>query len=156
VDSPEQKRAVKGIRLSDAMLVVAGTGAVIAAISRGPEPLGMLQIWAIHATIGALLSAPIVVLGRRRVHWESADLLAFLLPFAAWDALTNYSAVGKSLGNLAEPLLLSLTLPVAALIRGASSIGTENWNRIVLRRVIPGLRGRNRPVSTQFPPELCV
>jgi len=37
-----------------------------------------------------------------------------------------------------------------------NSNGTENWNRIVIRRVFLGLGGRNRPVSTRFLPELDV
>jgi hypothetical protein len=128
VDAPAKSIAVKGIHVSDAILLVAGAGAVFAAISRGPEPLGMLSIWTGHAMIGSLLSARIVLFGRRRVHWESLDLLAFLLPFATWVALMNYSSVGKSLGNLAEPMLLSLTFPIAALLR--VGVGTRINQRL--------------------------
>ena len=38
----------------------------------------------------------------------------------------------------------------------SSSIATENWNKIVIRRVFPGLRGRNQPGLPRFPPELDV
>jgi hypothetical protein len=34
------------------------------------------------------------------------------------------------------------------------SNGTGNWNKIVIRRVFPGLRGRNRAVLPRSPPEL--
>jgi hypothetical protein len=40
--------------------------------------------------------------------------------------------------------------------RPMSSNGTENWNRIVIRRVCPGLRGRNPAVLPRVPPELGV
>jgi hypothetical protein len=117
VDTPGKSKAVKGMHRSDAVLLVAGT-ALFAAIIQGPYALGVLQFWTIQAMIGAVLSAPIVLLGRRRAHWRSSDLLAFFLPFATWVALTKHSSVGKSFINLAaEPVLISLTLPVAALIR---------------------------------------
>jgi hypothetical protein len=97
--------------------LLAGMTAVFAAASRGPEWLGTLQIWAVHSAIGAVLSAPIVLLGRRRVHWGLLDLLAFLLPFAAWLALMYTSRVGKSLANLGEPIFFGLAIPFAALVR---------------------------------------
>jgi hypothetical protein len=117
-----KKTAVRRVRLLDAMILVAGTAAVFAAIgrdagSRGPEWFAMLRIWGVHSAIGAALSAPVIVLGRRRVHWGLLDLLAFLLPFAVWLSLMNASSIGKSLANLAEPIYLSLMIPVAALAR---------------------------------------
>lgn len=115
--APAKSNAVKGIRMSDVMLPVAGAGALFAAIPRTGESLAILWIWTVHALIGSLLSAPIVLLGRRQVHWECLDLLALLLPFATRVALTNHSSVGKSLGNLAEPMFLSLAFPIAALLR---------------------------------------
>ncbi len=44
----------------------------------------------------------------------------------------------------------------ASTVRGMSSIGTENWNKMVIRRVFPGLRGRNQAVLPCFRPELDV
>jgi hypothetical protein len=116
MDEPPKNMA-RGARLLDAMILVAGTAAVFAAVGRGPEWLGMLQIWGVHAAIGAVLSAPVILLGRRRVHWGLLDLLAFLLPFAVWITLMNASSVGKSLANLGEPIYFSLMIPVAALVR---------------------------------------
>jgi hypothetical protein len=40
--------------------------------------------------------------------------------------------------------------------RGVSSSGTGNWNKLVIRRVFPGLRGRNQAVLARLPPELDV
>jgi hypothetical protein len=112
-----KNKAARGVRLLDAMLLLAGTAAVFAAASRGPEWLGMLEIWGVHSAIGAVLSVPVVLMGRRRVHWGLLDLLAFLLPFAVWLALLNASLVGKSLANLGEPIYFGLAIPVAALVR---------------------------------------
>jgi hypothetical protein len=39
---------------------------------------------------------------------------------------------------------------------GVSSNGPEKWNKIVIRRVFPGLRGPNLAVWPRFPPELDV
>jgi hypothetical protein len=122
MEEAPKKTAVRRVRLLDAMILVAGIAAVFAAIgreagSRGPEWFAMLQIWGVHSAIGAALSAPVIVLGRRRVHWGLLDLLVFLLPFAVWLFLMNVSSVGKSLANLGEPIYLSLTFPVAALAR---------------------------------------
>ena len=40
--------------------------------------------------------------------------------------------------------------------RSVSSNGTGNWNKFVIRRVFPGLRGRNQAVFTRLPPVLDV
>jgi hypothetical protein len=41
-------------------------------------------------------------------------------------------------------------------LRPVSSNGAESWNRMVIRRVFPGLRGRNRAVFPRILPELDV
>jgi hypothetical protein len=111
--------AARRVRLLDAMILVAATAAVLAEnLGRvWQEWLGMLWIWTFHSLIGAVLSAPIVFLGRKRVHWGLLDLLAFLLPFAVWGALMKVSGQGKSLSNLAEPFFFGFAIPVAALVR---------------------------------------
>src|SRR5262249_12013693 len=40
--------------------------------------------------------------------------------------------------------------------RGVSSNGPERWNKIVIRRVFPGLRGRNQAVLPRLPSQLEV
>ena len=117
MDEPRKTcKAVRRVRLLDAMVLIAGT-AVVLAVIHGPEWKAMLWIWGLHSSIGAVLSAPIVLLGHKRVHWGLLDLLAFLLPFAVWGALMNVSGQGKSLANLAEPFFFALAIPVAALVR---------------------------------------
>jgi len=100
----------------DAVFVVAATATVLA-VSRGPEVMGFLWLWVLHSVTGAVLSAPVVYFGRKRVHWSALDLLAFLLPFAVWVALMNASSMGKSLANLIEPVFFSFAIPIAALVR---------------------------------------
>ena len=39
---------------------------------------------------------------------------------------------------------------------GVSSNGPENWSKLVIRRVLPGLRGRNQAVLPRCLPELDV
>ncbi len=117
MDEAPKNTSVRGVRLLDAMILLAGTAALFAAVSQGPEWLGMFQIWGVPSTIGAVLSVPIILLGRRRVHWGLLDLLAFLLPFAVWVSLMDVSLVSKSLANLGEPIYFSLMIPAAALAR---------------------------------------
>jgi hypothetical protein len=109
----------RSMRLLDAMIVIAAT-AVVLALCRHPElpdTLAWLWIWFVHCIIGASLSAPVVFLGRKRVHWSLLDVLAFLVPFGAWLALMNASGQGKSMANFGEPFLFSFAIPVAALVR---------------------------------------
>jgi hypothetical protein len=113
---PEDARASRSMRLLDAMIVIA-VSAVVLSVCRGPLVLGWLWSWFFHWVIGASLSAPIVFFGRKRVHWNLLDLLAFLIPFGIWVALMNASAQGKTLANLAEPIYFSFAIPVAALVR---------------------------------------
>ncbi len=98
------------------MIVVVAT-AVVLVVRRGPEFMSILWIWVVHSVIGALLSAPVVFFGRKRVHWSVLDLVVFLLPFAGWVALMNASSIGISLANLGEPIFFSFALPLAALVR---------------------------------------
>ena len=76
----------------------------------------MVWIWTIHAVIGAVLCAPIVFFGRRRVHWHWWELAAFIVPFLVWSALmfSELSTGRKSLSNLAEPFFLTAALSLAA------------------------------------------
>ena len=82
---------------------------------------GILFIWLEHAVIAAVLTAPIVFFGRKRVHWRTWELLMLVLPFAVWTFLM-FSELGngsKSLANLAEPLIFAPAIPIVTLIRVA-------------------------------------
>jgi hypothetical protein len=76
--------------------------------------------WLIHFGIAALLTGPIVFLGRRRVRWQPWELSAFVVPFAVWALLmvSDHSTGKKSLSNLfGEPIYFSIAIPMAAAIR---------------------------------------
>jgi hypothetical protein len=83
------------------------------------DSLGILLIWLIHACIALVLSAPIVLLARKRVDWHAWELLAIVLPFAVWSLLIKWNDTGKTLANLAEPFAFALAIPVAAMFRAA-------------------------------------
>ena len=86
-------------------------------------------LWLVHFGSAAVLTAPIVFFGRRRVHWQWWELSAFIVPFAVWALLmlSGLSTGKKSLANLAEPFYFSVALPVAAAIR--VSVGTRVQER---------------------------
>ncbi len=93
------------------------------------EYQALFMIWAMHAGIAAVLSAPIVLLGRGRVDWEVWELLILVLPFIVWFMLMfSDLAIGKSLANLGEPFFFALAVPVAALARVA--VGSRIDERI--------------------------
>ncbi len=80
----------------------------------------LFSIWLMHAGVAAVLSAPIVFFGRRRVNWQMWALTDFVVPFIIWVCLMDSPlSVGKSLANLAEAFFVSLAVPVAALVRVA-------------------------------------
>ena len=85
----------------------------------------MLWVWLIHAGIAAILSAPVVYFGRKRVHWHWHELLVFVVPFGIWFALNGIlDFVPKNLSNVViEPVIFGLAVPLAALVRVA--IGTR-------------------------------
>ncbi len=87
-------------------------------------------IWLIHVAIAGALTTPIVLLGRRRVHWHLWELAAFVAPFGLWLLLmfSGLSAGRKSLANLGEPFYFSLAIPIVALARVA--IGTRAAERV--------------------------
>jgi hypothetical protein len=79
-------------------------------------------LWLAHAVVAALLSLPVVLLGRHRVCWRRWELLAFVAPFCVWLALPYclYTpSNAKGWDNLIEPLYFSIAVPVAALVRVA-------------------------------------
>jgi hypothetical protein len=81
-------------------------------------------LWLVHAAIAIVLSAPIVYFGRQRAHWRWYDLLAVVVPFAIWWTLfMSPLSQGKSMGNFAECIYLSVAVPPAAYLR--VGIGTS-------------------------------
>jgi hypothetical protein len=113
-DAMARRREVRMV----AMIVVAAMSVMLLAVTRESEWTAMLWIWVVHLVIGAMLSAPVVFAGRKRVHWRLLDLSAFLLPFSVWVALLNAVSLGKGSTNLlGEPFILSLAIAVAALTR---------------------------------------
>jgi hypothetical protein len=100
-----------------ALVAVSAVGLALARLP--PEGVAlMLTVWAMHSVIAAVLSSPVVFWGRNRVRWGPGDLLAFVLPFGVWLALSEFSApTGKSLANLIEPFYFALATPVAAPVR---------------------------------------
>ena len=82
----------------------------------------LFLLWSIHAVIGAALAAPIVFLGRKRAGWARWELLTLIIPFCFWVLLmvSPLSAGRRNLTSLAEPIFISLALPVLALLRVAA------------------------------------
>jgi hypothetical protein len=93
-----------------------------------------LTVWLVFAAVGALLSLPVVVLARRRVHWYSWELLAFVLPF--WtlfglDYLGILPSSDKGIGNaFVEPIMVALTIPVAAIVRATGGKGDKEGEKV--------------------------
>lgn len=86
------------------------------------EEIGAIfLIWLTHAGFAGVLSAPVVLLGRRRVHWRAWESLVLVLPFTIWSVLmfSELATGKKSLANLGEPFYFAAAIPVAALIRVA-------------------------------------
>src|SRR6266705_1093574 len=94
----------------------------------------LLMIWMIHAVVAAVLSFPIVLFGRNRVHWYSWELLALILPFCVWLALEQFwpsSSSAKGWGNLIEPVYFGLAVPGAALVRVIGGKGRQEDERML-------------------------
>ena len=94
---------------------------------------GMLMagfLWALYAIIPAFITVPIAVWSRHRVHWYSWEVLAFILPFGIWLALTWMRVapwLPKGINNLGECFFLGLGIPLAALIRAAVGRGCKAY-----------------------------
>ncbi len=87
-------------------------------------------VWLMHVVIGAVVSAPVIIFGRKRVHWHAWELAVFVAPFGVWLLLmfSEFSTGRKSLANLGEPFYFSLAVSIAALVRVV--IGTRGDERI--------------------------
>ena len=108
------------------------------ATSESPYPglSALLVFWLLHAAIALALSAPILFLGRKRVHWYLWESLAIILPFTVWAILfaSPLSVGRKSVANLGEVFFLTIGVAVAALARVA--IGSRLSERICASALI--------------------
>ena len=78
----------------------------------------ILMVWGIVAGVAAVLVAPLAYYWRRSAHWETWELLNFILPIVTWLWCDYFFDRPKSLGNLAcDPALIAVALPIAAVIR---------------------------------------
>jgi hypothetical protein len=79
----------------------------------------LILVWLAHAIIGVALSAPIILLGRKRIGLARWQLLALVIPFCVWTLLmlSPLSTGRKSLANLGEPVYVSFAMPILALAR---------------------------------------
>src|SRR5436190_2135590 len=79
------------------------------------------RVWLASALIAGVLSAPVVLLGRKRVSWSWWELCALIVRFLVWAFLmcSELATGKKSLANLGEPFYFSAAVPLAALIRVA-------------------------------------
>src|SRR5438477_11696028 len=91
---------------------------------------GMIFVWSVHAAIATVLCAPIVLFGRKRVHWRWWELSALVLRFTVWLflMLSDLATGRKSIANLGEPYYFSVAIPLAALAR--VSLGTRFHERV--------------------------
>ena len=97
---------------------IAETAAGLTAIHDGMLMAGFL--WALHVIIPAFITVPIAIWSRHRVHWYPWELLAFILPFGIWLALTWLRVapwLPKGINNFGECFYLGMWIPLAALIR---------------------------------------
>ncbi len=92
-----------------------------------------------HAGAAAILSLPIVLIGWKRVHWYYWELLAFVLPFAVWWAISCLGHFPKGLGNLIEPMYVSLVLPLGALVRVIGGKGMESDEKVLAAILLGGM-----------------
>ena len=98
-----------------------------------PEWFELLEVFGFHAGVALVLTAPVILWGRKRVHWYFWELLAFVVPYLIWWGLFFMDLKMKSLANLAEPIFISLFLPVAAIVR--VRIGGSTKERSVALRL---------------------
>jgi len=76
-------------------------------------------LWLIHALVGAALAAPVLFLGRKRVGWAGWQWLTLVIPFFLWTLLmiSPFTSGRGSLLCIGEPILISLALPILAIVR---------------------------------------
>jgi hypothetical protein len=75
-------------------------------------------LWALQAVIALVLSAPLVFLGRKRVHWKLWEMSALVCPYATWLVLFLSRLVPSyELNAIGDSLLIGLSVPVAAVLR---------------------------------------
>jgi ABC-type phosphate transport system permease subunit len=87
-------------------------------------------LWLFHVVVFAVLGLPIVFFGRRRVHWYRWELLALVLPFCVWSALTHFwpaPSGNKGIENFifGEPSFVALAIVLAVLIRVITGRGRD-------------------------------
>jgi hypothetical protein len=122
--------------------------------SRVAQPVAIL--WPIHAAIAAILAGPIVLLGRKRVHWQRWELLALVAPYGIWAALmiSRLSDDRANFGKLTEAFYLAPAVAIAALLR--IGIGARVREQLVAISLIAVLCGAAVAMFFLVPPLLAL
>jgi hypothetical protein len=119
-----QRRFIFHLRTLFVLILVAAIVAKCATSVTIGEYLGL---WCLHAIIAAVLSSPVLYFGRHRAKWQAYELLALVLPFLVWAVCITAYSQGKSIANLGECFLISIAIPIAALLRVAMGHRKKQW-----------------------------
>lgn len=101
----------------------------------------VIFLWLCFAVPAALVSLPIVWLGRHRVRWHRWELVAFLAPFCVWFILQGFllpaPPAAKGFNNaIAEPFFVALAIPLVAAIRAVAGKGLDDVDERVFAGVL--------------------
>jgi hypothetical protein len=77
--------------------------------------------------VAALASGPAWWAARRRGTWLAWDYASLITPFGLWLVLANLGFGSQSLGNLVEPMVLVVAIPILNSIR---VFLVERWSRL--------------------------
>jgi hypothetical protein len=109
-----------------------------------------ILVWLAYAGIALGSSAPMIIVGRHRVHWHRWELLSVVTPLFAWTLLSGLGGVPKSLSNVVLELpLIALATPFAAAARVV--IGKQADERLCAITLIVALTAFAAVVYWQFP-----
>jgi len=77
----------------------------------------VVRLWLGHLILALVFVVPLVWFSRNRVQWKWWEGLAFVGPFAVWMLLPYLVSREKSISNLVEAFLISVTLVAGATLR---------------------------------------
>ena len=78
-------------------------------------------LWLIHMGLAWLLLLPVLWIAKERVRWRRSDLIAFVLPFVVWWALSVSGSRVKSLANLGEAYYISVAIASTGALRAVGA-----------------------------------
>ena len=89
--------------------------------------IAFFLLWIPCTLFSSVFCFPLLVWGSQRANWQRYELTAFVLPYLLWALCIPIATIGRSMWHPAEYFVISMTIPMAMLVRIAVGYLKNQW-----------------------------